>query len=151
MFDIFELEVSWGLMSKLIAALVVMITLITPFIVAIIGTIWVRSTLKVKENAEAKKANAEADLAKEEINKIRQESRQAIREIIHEPTISDICEGYTKLLKSMRERVDKLEETLNNCQKRNEELESENTELRQQIDVVEVENDELREAIEGGN
>ena len=149
MFDIFELEISWGLMSKLITALVVIVTLITPFIVAIIGVMWARASLKKKEVAETKRADAQADLAKEEMNKIRSESRKAIREIIHEPTISDICEGYTKLLKSMRERVDKLEETLNNCQKRNEELENESTELRQQIDVVEVENDELRQAIEG--
>lgn len=142
-------------LKKLIGLLLTTLSILTPIAVTVLGILFVRSSLKRKEDAEAKKAFAEADLAKEEINKIRLESRKIIRETIHEPTINEICEGYQKLFESMEKRISALESTIEEYEKQNSELKDNVKELNdelenkeQKIETVEIENDELRQILE---
>jgi hypothetical protein len=80
----------------------------TTIAVGAVGLVYVRKTVKMKEEAETRLADAEARLRDAETRKVLAD-KDAILSSADEKDFTAICEAYAKLLEPMQKRIEALE------------------------------------------
>ncbi len=145
--------------QKLVMLFSTILALFIPIITTLIGIIIVRKAQKRKEEAEAKLAEVNTSISETQLIKIKRETKDVILDAINEPTIKEISDGYTELMKNFKTHIECLQEEnirirsefmkeLNLLKEEIKKLKEENEKLKEELEKTEEENNRLKRKLD---